>query len=224
MPVVTTEALDDIALAVELFYARPQAGRRLRVRPEVPMDAAGFAAFCETYPEAIAELEPDGSITLMGPLTLLSNENESEPFAELKQWHRGSRLGKVFSSTAGFRLPDGSIRSPDAAWVSPERLAALSEADYDTQAPLVPDFVIEVMSKGDKRSVAQRKMRHDWLANGVRLGWLLWPRRRRAYVYRAGEPEPEEYRDLEVSLRADPIVPGFIFDLRLLTQTGLGGG
>ena len=221
MPVTATETFDDIAVAVGYFYAHPQEGRRLRLRPEVPMDHVAFAAFCETYPEALAELEPDGTITLVSPLTLLSAENESEPFADLKLWHRASRLGKVFPSTAGFRLPDGAVRSPDAAWVSDQRLAALTAADYDTQAPLVPDFVIEVMSKGDKRSAAQEKMRRDWLANGVRLGWLLWPRRQRAWVYRAGAPEPEAIPDFERELSADPVVPGFSFDLRLLMQTGL---
>ena len=221
MPVTTTEIFDDIAVAVEYFYAHPQEGRRLRLRPAVPMDHVAFAAFCETYPEAICELEPDGTITLMSPLTLLSAENENEPATDLKLWHRGARLGKVFASTAGFRLPDGSVRSPDAAWVSDQRLAALSAAEYDTQAPLVPDFVIEVMSKGDKRSPAKRKMRTDWMANGVRLGWLLWPRRRKAWVYRAGEPEPEVVEGFERVLSADPVVPGFSFDLRLLTRTGL---
>ena len=221
MPVVTTETFGDIALAVELFYARPQEGRRLRVVPDAPLDAAGFADFCEAYPEAVAELEPDGSVTLISPLTLLSDKNEQVPFGELRDWHKRTGLGEVFSSTAGFRLPDGSVRSPDAAWVSQERLAALSEADYDTQAQVVPDFVIEVMSKGDKRSAAQSKMRLDWLANGVRLGWLLWPERRRAYVYRAGVTEPEELRGYGQTLQADSVVPGFAFDLSLLLQTGL---
>ena len=221
MPVTTTETFDDIAVAVEYFYAHPQEGRRLRLRPEVPMDHVAFAAFCETYPEALAELEPDGTITLMSPLTLLSNANEQEPFGELRDWHKLNCVGRIFSSTAGFRLPDGAVRSPDAAWVSDQRLAALSPAEYDTQAPLVPDFVIEVMSKGDKRSPAKRKMRSDWMANGVRLGWLLWPKRRKAWVYRAGEPEPEVVEGFEQELSADPVVPGFTFDLRLLTRTGL---
>ena len=88
-------------------------------------------------------------------------------------------------------------------------------------APVVPDFVIEVMSRGDELISTGNRMRSDWMANGVRLGWLLWPRRCKAWVYRAGVPEPEVVEGFEQKLSADPVVPGFSFDLRLLTQTGL---
>ncbi len=37
--------------------------------------------------------------------------------------------GIVFGSSAGFRLPDGSLRSPDASWLSRARLEAMAPED-----------------------------------------------------------------------------------------------
>ena len=179
-----------------------------------------FLAIAAEYADVDIELLPDGTIELMPLLTLRSNESESEAFFELKLWHRSSRLGKVYGPTAGYTLPDGSIRSPDASWVSPERLAPLSDEELDTMSYLVPDFVIEVMSKTDRLRRAKVKMREAWMANGVRHAWLLDPRRERAFVYREGVTEPEEIEGFERELAAE-VPEGFVLDLRLLTYTGL---
>ena len=223
MPVVATQTFDDLDVAVARFYARrPEPGERVLLHPERPLDVAGFERFCARHPDAFAELEPDGTITLMSPQTLLSNENEFTVATLLGNWWLSSgRPGKAFGASAGFALPGGAVRSPDAAWVSPQRLAALSASEYDTMAALVPDFVVEVMSKGDSLRPAQRKMREEWMAAGVRLGWLLWPRRRRAYVYWAGGDAPEELHGFERVLDGGEVVPGFQLDLRELLGAGL---
>jgi Uma2 family endonuclease len=51
---------------------------------------------------------------------------------------------KLFDSSAGFLLPDGSVRSPDASVVRLERWQTLSEAERDGFPPLCPDLVVEL--------------------------------------------------------------------------------
>lgn len=214
MPVTATLEPVTLAEAVALTQLHPRL--RVHVTPERRMSHAAFVQFCAEHPDVRAELRPDGTLELMSPLVLNSNENEWQPFVDLANWWRKARIGKVYSSTAGFTLPDGSIRSPDAAWLSPETLAKLSAAEFDTMARVVPDFVIEVMSKSDSLERAKEKMTDVWMANGVRLAWLVRPSVTQVLVYRQGVAEPEEVKGFERTLSAAEVVPGFEMDLREL--------
>ena len=60
-----------------------------------------------------------------------------------------NRNGLAFDSSAGFTLPDRSVLSPDASWVSNAKWNKLSDEDKDKFAPVCPEFVIEVRSKTD---------------------------------------------------------------------------
>jgi len=57
--------------------------------------------------------------------------------------------GLVFDSSTGFRLPNGEIRSLDAAWVKRDRLEALNP-DSEEFLPRCPDFAIELRSASDQ--------------------------------------------------------------------------
>ena len=50
------------------------------------------------------------------------------------------------SLRADIALPDGSVRAPDAAWISFDRLRPLSSQDLAGFAPVCPEFVIELRS------------------------------------------------------------------------------
>ena len=56
---------------------------------------------------------------------------------------------EVFDSSSGFRLPDGSVLSPDAAVVRQERWQALTPEQRRGFPPLCPDLVIELASASD---------------------------------------------------------------------------
>ena len=71
------------------------------------------------------ERTADGRL-LVTPTGLASGRRSGEVFYQLEHWNRRTRLGVAFDSSAGFRLPDGSLLSPDASWVRRERWEALS--------------------------------------------------------------------------------------------------
>ena len=54
---------------------------------------------------------------------------------------------------------------------------------------VTPEFVIELRSDSDRLRTLREKMQ-EWIANGVRLGWLINPKDRTVEIYRPGvEPE-----------------------------------
>lgn len=194
---------DKIALHLgddEVFYALPQ------------MTEVEFDEFCLANPNLRLEQDPHGNITILMPNSYDSGNNELEAAADLIFWNRRTKLGKVFSSSTMFKLPDGSRRMPDAAWVALEKHRQLSEQERKTFAQIVPDFVIEVRSPSDRLEVLQTKMRSVWIANGVRLAWLLDPETQQAWVFRADGSETH-ISDFRQSLSGEAVLPGFELDL-----------
>ena len=133
---------------------------------------------------------------------------------QLKAYVERGGSALVFDSSTGFRLPNGAIRSPDAAWITKERWEALSEAQQEKFPPLCPDFVVELKSESDPLKAAQEKM-GEWLENGCRLGWLLDPQGQKAYVYRPGMAVAER-EGFTHQLSGEDVLPGFSLDLALL--------
>lgn len=218
MPAVATEVFPSAQAVIDRMRERPIPGQRVSLRLDAPLDGESFLRWCAEHPEARAELEPDGTITLMTPAGLKSNTNENWASYKLTQWweERGTP-GQVFGPNAGFTLPDGSVRAPDASWISQAKREALSEREFDGFARVVPDFVIEVLSKYDGLGPARQKLVEVWMAAGVQLGWLIAPRHNLAEVYRPGA-DVLFFEGFDRELSADPVVPGFAFDLRRLVR------
>ena len=121
--------------------------------------------------------------------------------------------GLAFDSSAGFTLPNGAIRSPDASWVRRERWNALTPDQQEKFAPLCPDFVVELRSRTDRLSDLHDKLQ-EYIDNGARLGWLIDPIDKRVYVYRPGQPV--ESLDDPATLSGDPVLTGFVLPVREL--------
>jgi Uma2 family endonuclease len=118
---------------------------------------------------------------------------------------RRHNLGAVFAQDTGFHIardPD-TVRAPDAAFVTRERLAAVGRRGY---AFVAPDLVAEVLSPDDRPGEVLAKV-GDWLSAGVRLVWIIDPERAAACVYRADGSVAllEETGVLE----GEDVVPGF---------------
>lgn len=124
--------------------------------------------------------------------------------------------GEVYAETT-FVLPDTDVkdwvvgsRIPDLMFFQSDRVAAYKaqHPDYrERPLPLVPDFVIEVVSPTDKVSELDEKI-DAYLADGVRLIWVIDPQRRKATVY---APDMEQPRHLvgDAMLDASDVLPGF---------------
>jgi Uma2 family endonuclease len=133
----------------------------------------------------------------------------AEVLAQLRNWARENNAGPVFDSSTGFALHDGSLLSPDAAWVHTERWAALSQEQREAFPPLCPDAVFEVRSRSDSPSDVTAKLR-AYMENGARVAVAIDPYRRKVEVRRwDGSSRIVDY-DL-VDLSAD--LSGFTLDL-----------
>ncbi|MCC3516358.1 Uma2 family endonuclease [Microcoleus sp. PH2017_18_LLB_O_A] len=162
---------------------------------EVPNSIALLVS-CEQF-EALALANPDlrlertteGELIVNPPTGGESSERNFNITGQLARWCDDNEdLGSGFDSSGGFILPNGANRSPDASWVSRERLEALTPKQRKGFVPLCPDFVVELRSASDSLSTLQTKMR-EYIDNGARLGWLT-------------------------ELSGEDVLPGFVLNLR----------
>ena len=178
----------------------------LRFRPETPMSDDELMRFCAANDALRVERDANGEILVMTPAGSRTSRMNSRITRFLDEWAEQDGRGVAFDSNGGFTLPDGSMRAADAAWAERKKWDALSAKDQERFAPLCPDFVIELRSPNDSLPELKAKMEH-WIANGARLGWLIDPESKAAYVYRPGEQE-----DVLVepsSVQGDGIMAGF---------------
>ena len=172
-----------------------------------------FMALCQENSELRLELTAQRELVIMPPTGSEGGWRSGRVFFSLTLWTDQDRTGLSFDSSTGFTLPNGAIRSPDASWIRRERWEALTKVQRMKFAPICPDFLIEVRSLTDRLSDLLDKMQ-EYLDNGARLGWLIDPIDKRAYVYRPGQPM--EILDNPQSLSGDPILPGFRLNVQEL--------
>jgi len=187
----------------------------VEITPSRKLTDEEFEVFCQNNPDLQVELEPDGTLFIMPPVHLDSGHYELRISSVLLNYADRTGKGQAFGSSTGFKLPDGSTRAAAAAWVSDEQLSRLSPDDRKSFARLVPEFIAEIRSDTDRLSRLQKKMTDTWIANGVRLAWLIDPVERKAYVYRA-DGSIQVVTDFGARLGGEDVLPGFEFDLGLL--------
>jgi Uma2 family endonuclease len=181
----------------------------LNLKPFIVTDDE-FVELTKANPELRFERLATGEVTIMPPTGSDAGVSSGGVFAQLWSWNNQNRSGYCFDSSTGFRLPDGAIRSPDAAWVPKERYEALAPALRRGFAPICPDFVVEVVSPSDDLETVQAKLR-EYILNGARLGWLIDPETRRVEIYQPGESVT--VFDDPATMAGEPVLPGFILDL-----------
>lgn len=175
-----------------------------------PMTDEEFASFCAEHPDLSFEMTADGELVVMPPTFSLTGARNSEIAVQLGTWSRRDKRGVSFDSSAGWVLPNGARRSPDAGWVLRSRIAELGQNKRGGYWHLCPDFVIELKSESDRLRTLRKKMK-EWIANGARLGWLIDPETRVVEIYRPGV-EPQTLAAPAV-LHGEGPVEGFVLDL-----------
>ena len=78
--------------------------------------------------------------------------------------------------------------------------------------------MIELRSSSDPLAPIEAKMR-EYVENGSRLGWLIDPEERKVHVYQPNYRV--EVADKPDSVSGDPILPGFVLDLKPIWEPGL---
>ncbi len=146
-----------------------------------------FTSLAERHPDLQMEREKTGKTTIISPVKRGSGKRESIIDFYLRLWKYKTSLGEVFGASTGVKLPDGSFKSPDCAWVSDENLDLLNDDEENSYLNIAPDFIAEICSSTDRISVLQKKMQDIWMKNGVRLGWLIDPYQEKIYIYRQGK-------------------------------------
>ena len=179
-----------------------------------------FWTVCSANPDAVLELDASGYLIHMTPTGGETGARNSTLLVLLGLAVRSSGLSlKLFDSSSGFRLPDGSVLSPDAALVRLERWGALTPAERRGFPPLCPDLVVELASpsdEGPRGLAALRRKMNSYQANGAQLGWLLIPHLQAVEIWPAtGKGEPERI-EAAVSLDAGPLFPGLQIELQAI--------
>jgi Uma2 family endonuclease len=164
-------------------------------------------------PELRFERNADGSLVAMAPTGGISSNREARACVYLFNWVDSNQLGEVFSSSGGFKLPNGAVRSPDTAFVAKGRLPEDWDQGEDKFVDLAPDFVIEIRSKSDSLEGLKEKMQ-EYIENGVKLGWLVDRRNQNALVYRSDRSITQYPAD--ATLSGEDVVPGFELALKTL--------
>ena len=185
-------------------------GLLLHLRSSVNLTDNQLFELCVANRELRIERTAEGDLIIMPPTGGETSWRNSKINFALVNWARQDDIGVVFDSSGGFILPNGAMRSPDAAWVRRSRLEKLTPEQKRKFIPLCPDFVVEIRSPTDSLRALQAKMQ-EYIANGAALGWLIDPITQRVFIYRPGKPV--ETQAQPATITGDPVLPGFVFDV-----------
>lgn len=110
------------------------------------------------------------------------------------------------------RAPGGveTAFAPDAAFVRADPAPARNSAEWEKVWHLAPDLVAEVASPNQFRPELADKVRR-YLAAGVRLVWVVWPKYAQVDVWRPGGAQPVETLNLGDQLDGQDVLPGFTY-------------
>jgi len=187
----------------------------INLEKPVIADQQYFYNLCLVNPDLKFEQTRTGEIVAMPPTGGETGSRNADLIIDIGNWNRRTKLGKVFDSSTCFRLPIGSKRSPDLAWISLERWQALTSEERVKFPPIAPDFVIELLSLTDNRQEIQKKMQ-EYMESGTRLGWLIDPKTDskigQVEIYRLGQDV--EILTQPTTLSGEDVLP----DLTLSTK------
>jgi len=169
-----------------------------------------FEELCREYRKLRLELTSTGELIVMPPTGAETGRQNFNLISQLAAWFGQHGSGVCFGNTAGFILPNGAIRAPDASWIEGEKWDSLTNQQKKRFGPWCPDFVVELSSPSDRLSELRNKM-VEYMENGASLGWLIDPIKRQVYVYKPNEETVVLENPETVS--GDPLLPGFKLDL-----------
>jgi Uma2 family endonuclease len=182
----------------------------LQLPSAITMTDEQFYEFCQINRDFRIERNAAGELMIMSPTGSETDERNFNVIVQLGIWTKQDGTGVGFGSSGGFTLPNGAVRSPDAAWIKRTRWEAISPELRKKFAPICPEFVIELRSETDNLRILQDKMQ-EYIDNGTQLGWLIDRKQHQVFIYR---PDiTVQVLDNPTSLSGEALLPGFLLDL-----------
>jgi Uma2 family endonuclease len=114
----------------------------------------------------------EGRIVMNPPAGYPHGRIESRVSKIISMFVDDNRSGVVFGSSQGFELPTGDTVEPDISFVSSERLAAGPAPREGEFLRVVPDLVVEIISRSTATRDRKEKKRIYERA-GVREYWMV---------------------------------------------------
>ena len=155
----------------------------------------------------------EGRLVKMAPAGRVHGKYAAHVGASMWQHVAGHQLGEVSAAETGFILATGpdTVRAPDAAFVSRERIEEAEETPG--YWPFPPDLAVEVISPSDTYTEVESKV-FQWLDAGAKAVVVVDPRRKSVTVYRSRS-------DITVLtgddvLEVEGVIPGWTMPLQEL--------
>ena len=118
-------------------------------------------------------------------------------------------LGICVGADGMMRIAPGLVRIPDVSFISWEKLPGRKSPE-DPIPDLVPDLAVELLSEDNTKLEMARKVK-EYFEAGVRLVWLVDPKKRTARVYSAVNRSFVVRAD--ETLDGGDVLPGFALSL-----------
>ncbi len=172
-----------------------------------------FYQICRDNLDVKFERNAEGEILIMSPTGGETGIRNFDIIGQFWIWNNRYRLGYCFDSSTCFKFPNGANRSPDVSFILKERWERLSLQDREKFPPIVPDFVLELMSPSDSLKETQDQM-EEYRDNGVKLGWLINRKNRQLEIYRL--EQKKEVLENPPSISTPDILPELILNLETI--------
>jgi Uma2 family endonuclease len=157
----------------------------------------------------------DGRIVPLSPTGRVHGRLGARLAAHLLFFVEGHGLGEVLTVDPGVyirRAPD-TVRAPDVAFISHDRLAGCKEEGY---LDVAPEIVAEVLSPANRKPEIAEKIQDYFSADVLRV-WVIDSKQRTILVYRSlTEVQPFQVGDV---LTDEELLPGFSLSVADLFNT-----
>ncbi len=181
-----------------------------------------LADFIEQYNRQPFELV-NGEVVNLSPNVAGHQSIVQTLFLTLHGFSTTQHAGRIAIETP-FVLKDDPTwvkgsRTPDLAFYNAERWSAYTASTPDWKEKpciLVPDLAVEVVSPNDRYTEIQDKI-DGYLADGVRLVWLVDPQRHKVVVYTADSDQQTTLSERD-TLTGGDVLPGLNVPVKSLFE------
>jgi Uma2 family endonuclease len=145
----------------------------------------------------------EGELITRPPASMDHGGIEAEIVGILRDYVKRHGLGKVYGSSAGFRLKEDTVREPDASFVRSSRAATVKNKGFAKGAP---DLAVEIISPSDTVRQIMRKVK-QYFAAGTHTVWIVYPDEQEVNVLEA--TGADRWLKGDDTIEAPELLPGF---------------